>query len=159
MDTWVGYDYFSTVPLSMHTLILEGTFLDNLGTVVKALGEESIIYAGIFYTFVLLSALTVLNMLIGVLCEVVSAVAATEKEQLTVAFVREKLQEVMTNSGLDEDGDGEISKVEFCKILEVPDACRTLEEVGVDVCGLIDIADFIFDENQDDDGDGEGDDG
>merc|ERR1719506_3591226 len=102
------------------------------------------VFAAIFYLFVLLSALTVMNMLIGVLCEVVSAVSETEKESLTVQFVKETLQEVMKHSGLDEDGDGEISKDEFCKILEIPKACALLAEVGVDVMGLIDITDFLF---------------
>jgi hypothetical protein len=123
------------------------------------LGTESLVYSFLFYIFVLLSALTVLNMLIGVLCEVVAAVASTEKESLTVAFVHEKLQHVMKNCGLDEDGDGEISKEEFCKILENRDACMTLQEVGVDVCGLVDVVDFIFAEREqdedNDDGDGE----
>jgi hypothetical protein len=154
--TLMGDAFFPTVPLAMHTLILDGCFLDSLGTVVKGLGEESLLFAFLFYIYVLLAALTVMNMLIGVLCEVVAAVASTEKEQLTVAFVKEKLQEIMNSSGLDADGDGEISKEEFCKVLELPEACRTLEEVGVDVMGLIDIADFIFDENNDDEGAGDG---
>merc|ERR1719162_723007 len=94
-ETLMGDSHFSTVPLAMHTLILDGTFLDSLGTVVKGLGDEGLFYAFVFYIFVLLSALTVMNMLIGVLCEVVSAVASTEKEELTVAFVKEKLQQVM----------------------------------------------------------------
>jgi len=96
-----------------------------------------------------------MNMLIGVLCEVVSAVAATEKEELTVAFVKEKLLEVMQTSGLDEDGDNEISKSEFVKILEIPDACRCLQEVGVDVVGLVDLTDFLF-EGDDEDEEGGG---
>ena len=31
VGTLVGQTHFSTVPMAMHTLILEGTFLDNLG--------------------------------------------------------------------------------------------------------------------------------
>merc|ERR1719353_2291500 len=53
--TMIGYELFNTVPLAMHTLILDGTFLDNLGTVVKGLGEVSLIYGFLFYMFVLLS--------------------------------------------------------------------------------------------------------
>lgn len=58
----------------------------------------------------------------------------------------------MHTSGLDEDGDGEISKDEFLKLLEVKDACLVLTEIGVDVFNLVDNADFIFDQNMDDDG-------
>ena len=45
-----------------------------------------------FLVFVLLGSLTVLNMLIGVLCEVVSAVAASEREEMVVAFVTTRIK-------------------------------------------------------------------
>eukprot|EP00747_Dinoflagellata_sp_TGD_P085875 gnl/TRDRNA2_/TRDRNA2_163051_c1_seq2.p1 gnl/TRDRNA2_/TRDRNA2_163051_c1~~gnl/TRDRNA2_/TRDRNA2_163051_c1_seq2.p1 ORF type:complete len:143 (-),score=45.02 gnl/TRDRNA2_/TRDRNA2_163051_c1_seq2:237-665(-) len=83
-------------------------------------------------------------MLIGVLCEVVSAVAATEKETLEVAYVKSKLQDFLQE--IDEDTDGKISKGEFVKILENVGAARALSEVGVDPVGLVDFADFIFDD-------------
>lgn len=152
-ETHVHEVYFKTVPLSMHTLLLDGALMDGVGQVVRDLGEESLVFAGVFYIFVLLAALTMMNMLIGVLCEVVSAVASTEKEELTVNYVKEKLQEVILTSGLDEDGDGLISKSEFAKIIEIPEACNTLTEVGIDVVGLVDLSDFIFEEADDDDGD------
>jgi len=100
--------------LAMHTLLIDGTLLDSVKPVVQALGDENYVYAAIFYFFILLSALTVLNMLIGVLCEVVCAVAATEKEELVVSFVREKLQEVLKCSGL--DGDGRLPSVLLCSV-------------------------------------------
>uniref|UniRef100_A0A7S2VL55 EF-hand domain-containing protein n=1 Tax=Zooxanthella nutricula TaxID=1333877 RepID=A0A7S2VL55_9DINO len=139
-----GNALFATVHQSMHTLLLDGTLMDGTGTVVQVLAEQSPVYVIMFYLFILLAALTVMNMLIGVLCEVVSAVAATEKETLMVAFVKGKVKQVMEEGGLDSDGDGTISKEEFSKILEYPDACRALEEVGVDVYNLVDNVDFIF---------------
>lgn len=54
----------------------------------QALSDLSFIFVFVFYIFILLAALTVMNMLIGVLCEVVSAVAATEKESITVQYVK-----------------------------------------------------------------------
>jgi hypothetical protein len=92
-------------------------------------------------------------MLIGVLCEIVSAVAAIEKEALTVNFVKEKLQEIIQTSGLDEDNNGEISKEEFTQVLAYPDAVRAITEVGVDVFMLVDNIDYMFD---DDDEEGPG---
>jgi len=147
-----GEPYFGTIFTSMHTLLIDGTLMDGTGSVIKALGDQSYFYAGMFYLFILLAALTVMNMLIGVLCEVVSAVAATERETLTVSFVKQQLQKVMQDGGLDRDGDGTISKEEFSKILEFPDACRALEEVGVDVLNLVDNIDFIFVEEEGPDG-------
>lgn len=138
----VGDEYFITVGESMYTLLVFGTLLDNITMLLNELGAESYIFGALFLMFVLLAALTLMNMLIGVLTEVVSAVAATEKESLTVTFVKNKMEQALKE--IDEDGDGNISKKEFEKILESKDATEALSEVDVDVVGLVDFADFIF---------------
>lgn len=86
-----------------------------------------------------------MNMLIGVLCEVVNAVASTEKEEMLVSYVNDKLQRVVKI--LDADGDNTISKKEFLQILENIDAVRCLQDVGVDVVGLVDYVDTIFEDD------------
>jgi len=141
--------YFGTVGQAMHTLLLDGALMDGTGVLIKALADASWVYAVMMYSFILLAALTVMNMLIGVLCEVVSAVAATERETLTVSFVKDKLKQVMRDGGMDANGDGKISKAEFSQLLEYPEACRVLKEVGVDVINLVDNIDFIFPEDED----------
>mmetsp|Transcript_51374 Transcript_51374/g.130695 ORF Transcript_51374/g.130695 Transcript_51374/m.130695 type:complete len:490 (+) Transcript_51374:2-1471(+) len=141
-ETDVGEEFFNKVGNSMYTLLVYGTLMDQITLPVNALGQLSYLYGALFLFFVLLAALTLMNMLIGVLTEVVSAVAATEKETLTVTFVRNKMQEALKK--IDQDGDGTISKREFEKILENKDATEALNEVDVDVIGLVDFADFIF---------------
>jgi len=47
---------------------------------------------------------------------------------------------------LDSDGDNTISKKEFVHILDNQDAVRC-QDVGVDVIGLVDFADFIFEDD------------
>merc|ERR1719261_1780026 len=94
-----------------------------------------------------------MNMLIGVLCEVVSAVAVTEKEEMLVTFVHEKLTAVMAL--IDEDGGGTISRNEFMQILDNEGAIESLQDVGVDVIGLVDYADFIFGGDEEETEDGE----
>jgi len=91
-----------------------------------------------------MGALMVMNMLIGVLCEVVSAVAATEKEEMSVSFVMRKMKDIM--AALDVNGDGKISRKEFMKVLGNVPALKVLTEVGVDPAGLVDFVDFIFEE-------------
>mmetsp|Transcript_10803 Transcript_10803/g.24700 ORF Transcript_10803/g.24700 Transcript_10803/m.24700 type:complete len:786 (+) Transcript_10803:49-2406(+) len=146
----VGEEYFSSVFNAMYTLLIDGVFMDDVGDVVHKIGHEHPECAVLFWTFVLLSSLTVMNMLIGVLCEVVSAVAATERETLVVSFVKEKLHNIARINQklkIDQDDDGSISKSEFLKILKVPEAAQALHHVGVDVVGLVDSADAIFDED------------
>jgi len=147
-----GKPYFGTVPGSMYTLLLDGTLMDGVGPCVKALGNESYLFAFVFYVFVLLGGVTVMNMLIGVLCEVVQGVAVTEREILTVASVKATIQKVMRESGLDKDSDGKISREEFSQLLGFPEACNALSDVGVDVLSLVDNLDFIFPEEEDEDG-------
>eukprot|EP00928_Gymnodinium_smaydae_P097682 TRINITY_DN8907_c1_g6_i1.p1 TRINITY_DN8907_c1_g6~~TRINITY_DN8907_c1_g6_i1.p1 ORF type:complete len:774 (+),score=213.81 TRINITY_DN8907_c1_g6_i1:258-2324(+) len=138
-------NYFTNVPKAIYTLLIGGIFLDGVGSLTKVLAPHFHL-AAMFYLFVLIGSLTVLNMLIGVLCEVVSAVAATEQEEMLVNYVHEKLSHVM--SLLDSDGGGTISKREFMEILENVEAVRCLNDVGIDVFALVDLAEYIF---QDDD--------
>merc|ERR1719487_2067934 len=119
--TDVSETHFQAVPESMYTLLTYGVLLDNVGFLTKALGSEYVLIA-LFLLFILLAALTVMNMLVGVLCEVVSAVAATEQEEMLVNYVNGKLSEVMAI--LDSDGGGTISKNEFLEIIENADAVK-----------------------------------
>lgn len=137
---------FRTVPDAMYTLLLYGTLLDDVGSLARRLGEEGPQYSIMFFLFVLLAALTLMNMLIGVLCEVVSAVAATEREEMLVGYVNRKVRQIVEE--LDKDGGGSISKDEFAHILENRDAIGALQDVGVDVVGLVDFADVIFEDQE-----------
>mmetsp|Transcript_140864 Transcript_140864/g.357866 ORF Transcript_140864/g.357866 Transcript_140864/m.357866 type:complete len:772 (-) Transcript_140864:154-2469(-) len=138
--------HFESVPSTMYALMMHGCLLDAPKELSDALGEESWLYPPIFWLFVLMAALTVMNMLVGVLCEVVSAVAATEKEENLVSFVKGRVWKIVEE--IDQDGDMSISKNEFKQILENVHACRALQDVGVDVIGLVDFAETIFeDEN------------
>eukprot|EP00927_Polykrikos_kofoidii_P087148 TRINITY_DN9967_c1_g4_i1.p1 TRINITY_DN9967_c1_g4~~TRINITY_DN9967_c1_g4_i1.p1 ORF type:complete len:1068 (-),score=182.95 TRINITY_DN9967_c1_g4_i1:49-2856(-) len=139
---------FATVLDTSHFLLVHGTLLLSTDARALRIGE----YGGweletLFFVFILVAAVLLMNMLIGVLCEVVSAVACIEKEEMLVSYVHEKMTEVMAL--IDEDGGGTISRDEFIQILDNADAMFALTDVGVDVIGLVDFADFIF-------GDGDG---
>lgn len=152
-NTRVGDTYFRTVPFAMYTLLIDGTFMDNLGYVARDLSsEDSPLVAIVFWVFVFLSALTVINMLIGVLCQVVISVAKMEREAMLVSFVMLKMKDILT---IDANNDNKISKAEFMQILEKPDAVRALQETGVEVVSLVDSADSIFDDEEQNQG-GEG---
>jgi len=143
----VGEEFFSSVSHSMKTLLISGVFLDNLSGIGQAMLNESGLCLVAFFTFILLGNLTVMNMLIGVLCEVVSDVAKVEKEDMRVEFVTEKLRLILES--LDANCDYKISKEEFRRILQFPAAVVALNDVGVDPEGIVDYADFIFDELMD----------
>eukprot|EP00928_Gymnodinium_smaydae_P011597 TRINITY_DN14262_c0_g2_i1.p1 TRINITY_DN14262_c0_g2~~TRINITY_DN14262_c0_g2_i1.p1 ORF type:complete len:608 (-),score=116.40 TRINITY_DN14262_c0_g2_i1:195-2018(-) len=143
VDTLAGAKYFESITSAMYSLLIHGTFLDNLGPVAEDMRASSYVCFVAFYTFVCIAALMVMNMLIGVLCEVVAAVAETEQEEMTVSFVKDRMEKIV--KCIDEDGDCFISKAEFIKLLESPEAVLCMNDVGVDPIGLVDFADFIFD--------------
>lgn len=142
--TQAGERYFGSVFLSMYSLAMHATLLDSPSKVLNDLGQESFPSAALFFFVILLSSLLLLNMLIGVLCEVVSNVSSVEKETLAVSFIREKVMAVFEESGLDKDGDGVISKNELLRVLGNVDATQHLREAGVDVMGLVEFADIVF---------------
>eukprot|EP00928_Gymnodinium_smaydae_P081094 TRINITY_DN64670_c0_g1_i2.p1 TRINITY_DN64670_c0_g1~~TRINITY_DN64670_c0_g1_i2.p1 ORF type:complete len:691 (-),score=102.23 TRINITY_DN64670_c0_g1_i2:116-2188(-) len=143
-----GYDfgalYFSSVPSAIYTLLMDATLLDSTGAVMNAITSESIVCSLMFALVILLAAFTVMNMLIGVLCEVVSNVSAEEKDKMDVNFVKDKVFEILASQGLDKRAHRTISKQEFLHLLEAQASIKVLREVGVDPCTLVDFADFFF---------------
>lgn len=135
--------YFSSVPQAMSTLLISSTMPD-LVEHVDDMYEGHAFFAFLFVLFVLLASLTVLNMLVGVLVEVVSTVSAVEKETMDVNFVRTSIKHMLDETGADTNHDQRISKEEFVDLLQVPDAARALQKIGVDVVGLVDYTDFLF---------------
>eukprot|EP00929_Paragymnodinium_shiwhaense_P120741 TRINITY_DN9276_c1_g1_i1.p1 TRINITY_DN9276_c1_g1~~TRINITY_DN9276_c1_g1_i1.p1 ORF type:complete len:531 (+),score=128.96 TRINITY_DN9276_c1_g1_i1:88-1680(+) len=135
-------DLFANVALSMYSLMVYATFLDDLSDFCNAIRAESFFTLCVIGVFICLSALTVMNMLVGVLCEVISDVASAEREGMRVDRVETQMLGLL--SELDENGSGSISIEEFSKILESAQALRTLEAVDVDPVGLVDFAEMFF---------------
>jgi len=128
-------------PDSMASLLLRAA-LPDVADMVYEVSDESWMFGVFLCVFILFASLTVMNMLVGVLCEVVSVVSSVEKEQLVVNFVQTQLRSLLHHCVGDADKD--MSKEEFIDLLGFPQAARALHEVGVDVLGLMEIADFLF---------------
>merc|ERR1719361_630707 len=62
-------EHFSSVPESMYTLMMRGAFLEGLLDFTNEMRDESYLLVLIFSVFIMLASLTLMNMLIGVLCE------------------------------------------------------------------------------------------
>lgn len=133
--------YFTTVPQSMNTLLLQGVFGGNNDVFDRMLGE-SLFYYMVFLLFMVFGSLTVLNMLIGVICEVVSSVAESEKAEVAAKELKNVMSHIVKH--VDVDCSKAISKDEFVSLLDNGDAMRALHLVGVDVVALVDFVDFIF---------------
>jgi len=139
---------FERLGTTMWTLLMDGTFMDNIGHISRALIEAKQWHVvSIFMVFVLGSALTVMNMLIGVLCEVVSAVKRAEEEDGQIRMVKDKLLYMLRD--LDEDGSGQISKDEIQMVLHNQEALAVLENLNVDIQIFIEQLDMYFEAGED----------
>eukprot|EP00746_Dinoflagellata_sp_MGD_P023148 gnl/MRDRNA2_/MRDRNA2_154221_c0_seq1.p1 gnl/MRDRNA2_/MRDRNA2_154221_c0~~gnl/MRDRNA2_/MRDRNA2_154221_c0_seq1.p1 ORF type:complete len:409 (-),score=67.24 gnl/MRDRNA2_/MRDRNA2_154221_c0_seq1:339-1433(-) len=134
--------YFGTISVAMWNLLLSGTLLDNITIVLNDIAGEKWLLSALFLLFVLISSFTVLNMLIGVLCEVVSAVAQAEKEEMVVRFVKKQLLGVLME--IDEDNTGMISQDEFKEFVNHDKAQLAFQALGVDKENLLTLLDVIF---------------
>lgn len=134
--------HFANISDSMTTLLLNGIFLDSVSDVVREIGKDNLLLSSLFIGFILVATLTVMNMLVGILVEVISVIASVEKEQLLVSKVQSKLEEVMDLVSLSPEND--LTQWEFVKLIQQPEAARVLQDVGVDVVGLFDFVGVIF---------------
>jgi len=139
--TNLGKSHFNSVIDSIVTLLLPG-LLPDFATLVLTTGREHVLYATCLMVFIMLASLTVMNMLIGVICESVSTVATVERERMNIAQVKAGLENLMHT--FDKDSKSTLSKYELEGLLVNPSFCKIINEAGVDIPGLVDVAEFHF---------------
>eukprot|EP00927_Polykrikos_kofoidii_P065258 TRINITY_DN61039_c0_g1_i1.p1 TRINITY_DN61039_c0_g1~~TRINITY_DN61039_c0_g1_i1.p1 ORF type:complete len:542 (+),score=72.98 TRINITY_DN61039_c0_g1_i1:115-1626(+) len=123
--------YFGRMGLSMVTLFVNGTLLDELTSVGYLLIEADWWMLGIFFVFMLLSSLTMLNMLIGILTDVVQTTAKEETQSLRIAEAERMLRAVF--DVIDTDGDNHVAADEIQRLVsdENHPAMKALALLGV----------------------------
>eukprot|EP00929_Paragymnodinium_shiwhaense_P101058 TRINITY_DN63819_c0_g1_i1.p1 TRINITY_DN63819_c0_g1~~TRINITY_DN63819_c0_g1_i1.p1 ORF type:complete len:834 (+),score=153.24 TRINITY_DN63819_c0_g1_i1:117-2618(+) len=150
--------YFNSIPECMYTLMVHGTLLDAIHIVLNAIRQDSPVAFVLMTGYVMLATLTVLNMLIGVLCQMVSIVTMTEHERMDIVFVKTELQKVLkkhlknpdfkamfeASQGGTDFSEVKISDQAFATIMEDSQVLRVLDTVGVDIDAVVDFADIIF---------------
>jgi hypothetical protein len=159
-----GNEFFPNVPCSMATLLLDGAFPDqkdliygvgggcpeNLAAAMSADPHtlSRMLYGSIIVLYLIFASLTCLNMLVGILCDVVSAVSSFEREEMLLSHVRDCLWGLLESVGIDPETDM-INRETFEDLLAKKQAIITLHELGVDVIGLVEQLDFIFADSDD----------
>jgi hypothetical protein len=147
-NTSLGIQYFQSVPHAMNTLLLRGILPDHTQFVYDVAAGSPFFWF-LIMCFILLAAVTLMYMLIGVLVEVVGAIASTEKEGMTVTSVAQQMREVMAN--LDKDTETAMSRMQFQDLLCENEMAIILHDVGVDPVALLEMSDVIY-ESVDKDG-------
>jgi len=126
---------------TMGTLLLGGILPDVAPTTLE-MAAENIFFGVCFFLFVLMAYVMIMNMLIGVLVEVVAVVASVEKEKNQVASVKRVMHRWAPQA--DMDGDNMFGLDEFKRMLSHSGCAKELNDVGVDAVALIDHADFVY---------------
>merc|ERR1711934_555447 len=145
----LGEELFKNVPDTMLELLLWGAVPDNADLVLRA-KEENVTVMICLIVFLTFAGLTVMNMLLGVMVDVIVVVSSVEKEQMEVNFVTGQVGKMLEDSDFDRNKDGRITRSEFVQLLDISDAVKALDNVGVDPVALVDFADIIFDDIDED---------
>jgi len=132
---------FGSVSKSMYTLmsqVLCGPDTDFLDSVFAV----SVMHYAVYLIFLFIATFTLLNMLIGVLCDVISNVRQAELDNIHVQHLDYEINQLVQS--MDMDNDGSISKDEWEKVMHTKEAVIALDAVGVDVASLSGLQEFIF---------------
>jgi hypothetical protein len=142
----VGSGKFDNVPKSMNFLLVQVLCgFDSEFMLVLAV-KDFVPYCT-FLGYLLIAQLTLMNMLVGILVNVVSVVSDSAKEENFVKDIEGQLEALAEK--LDPDGDGRVSREEFINIISDYDLVNALDETGVDVVSFVEYASFVFEEESD----------
>jgi len=144
-DTDLGEQYFGSIFDSMFSLFVYGTIPDQAGIIVDATNQQPM-FGLVVLLYVFVAFLTVLNLLVGVIVQVVNVVSAVENEEIAVKDVRRRLMAAVENN-VDSGWEGEttvLSRDDFQFLVTQPDIVRALASLRVDCVALLESEDIIF---------------
>eukprot|EP00931_Biecheleriopsis_adriatica_P109243 TRINITY_DN8351_c0_g1_i2.p1 TRINITY_DN8351_c0_g1~~TRINITY_DN8351_c0_g1_i2.p1 ORF type:complete len:868 (-),score=161.20 TRINITY_DN8351_c0_g1_i2:160-2763(-) len=135
--------YFASVVWAMWSLLMYATFLDGPAAVFLEISNGiGYVYGTLFLFFIAISALLLLNMLIGILCEVVADVTTQEKEEKEFRFLKQHLLDIL--ECYDSDQDDCIGKKEFALLMNNLEFREALANFGTELSDLECLADVFY---------------
>jgi len=143
--------YFPSVLDAMNNILLHGVFNEN-HVMINAVSTDIPWLWPILIIFFSLVSLTIMYMLVGVLVDVISVVAHTEKEKIGVTYIVEILREELEKLGMSDEL--KLSQSELENLIMEPGIIRVLQEAGVDVAVLADMLGVVFEDMSKSGGDG-----
>eukprot|EP00405_Crypthecodinium_cohnii_P012046 CAMPEP_0206427772 /NCGR_PEP_ID=MMETSP0324_2-20121206/5244_1 /ASSEMBLY_ACC=CAM_ASM_000836 /TAXON_ID=2866 /ORGANISM="Crypthecodinium cohnii, Strain Seligo" /LENGTH=512 /DNA_ID=CAMNT_0053893125 /DNA_START=31 /DNA_END=1565 /DNA_ORIENTATION=+ len=148
-DTALEDLHFPSLKDTMMKLLIQGAFPDSESLFNDVANEHFLLWVALL-TYFLSTTITILNMMIGVLVEVVKSAQYVEQESMNVRLLRDSILQVirefpeMFPNFEGEPMDIPITKDEFWMLLEQPSVVLTIQQIGVDVEGLLELIDFFF---------------
>jgi len=147
--TDVGKEKFDNVAQAMATLLIDCTISGARGgNIMKAVSQEHVLYGVLVFLFVLLSNITMLGVLTGLLVQTVKTVAECEKEENAVKRMADEMEDLWSLiTAHDDNNDGLISEQELKDLLQDEHTARVLLSMGIDLEGMVNVSNFIFEQN------------
>jgi hypothetical protein len=130
---------YRDVPTAMLSLVLGGLIPDMAPTTLS-FAQENALLAAMFLVFVFLGCITIMNMLIGVLVQVVGVVATVEAETNQLSEVKN----VLLDNPFDLKEDDVISAQQVRLLLKDEDIIAGLQELNIDMDDLINHSQIVF---------------
>merc|ERR1719311_1109768 len=124
--------YFGSISMSLLALMQILVF-DDTFEIVRPVMKERITIGLLLILYMCIASFTVLNMLIGVICDIVSSTTAREKEKVMRSRVEDLFEQI------DEDGSGTITREEF----ENRNTIEHISKLGIDKNLLRNVFDIM----------------
>jgi len=141
------HEEFHSIRWAMWTLLIDGTIADSPGERMFPLLKEAEFKSGvavfIFIVFVLLSAITLMNMIIGIICEVVNSKTVQERDDDAIDALKKNV--LVELQKFDVNGNNKISKAELAQVMEDKEALSVLNDFGIDLVYLSNLQEMLFD--------------
>eukprot|EP00928_Gymnodinium_smaydae_P085307 TRINITY_DN6868_c0_g2_i1.p1 TRINITY_DN6868_c0_g2~~TRINITY_DN6868_c0_g2_i1.p1 ORF type:complete len:562 (-),score=99.81 TRINITY_DN6868_c0_g2_i1:552-2237(-) len=142
---------FKTIPDTMWTLMINGALVDDVMDVLGALRDtenfKAYIAICIFLVFIMLVVFTILNMLIGIMVEVVGAVAASENDASAVRLMKDRLLSELRK--YDSTQTEALNKADFELFMADPQTHRTFQQLDVDQLYVTEMTGMLYEHDKD----------
>lgn len=142
--TSIGTTFFKTVPESINTLLLPAVFGAN-AEVINSISAGNPGLWPLMVFFMALVSVTIMYMLLGVLVDVIGAVASTEKQKIEISYIVGQLREELEKMQIVPE-DMALNQMDFQKLVLEPGIVRVMHEAGVNVDVLAEMLDLVWED-------------
>jgi len=140
----IGETFFKSVPESINSLLLPAVFGANADVINSITAGNPGLWP-IMVFFMALVSVTIMYMLLGVLVDVIGAVASTEKQKIEITFIVGQLREELEKLNIIPEA-MELNQVDFQKLVLEPGIVRVMHESGVNVDVLAEMLDLVWED-------------
>ncbi|CAJ1395536.1 unnamed protein product [Effrenium voratum] len=140
----IGTSFFSSVPESINTLLLPAVFGAN-AEVINSITAGNPGLWPLMVFFMALVSVTIMYMLLGVLVDVIGAVASTEKQKIEISYIVGQLRDELDKMAIVPE-DLTLNQADFQKLVLEPGIVRVMADAGVNVDVLAEMLDLVWED-------------